>query len=46
MRDELSVPDGFCWSAPQSLTRTRNASSGAGCANHGLTCRAINLLVA
>jgi len=30
----------------QSLTRARSASSGAGCANHGLTCRAINLLVA
>jgi len=46
VRGELAVPDGFCWSAPQSLTRTRSASSGAGWANHGLTCRAINLLIA
>ena len=46
MRDELAVPDGFCWSAPLSLTRTRSASFRAGCADHGLTCRAINLLVA
>jgi len=30
----------------RSHTRTRSASSGAGCANHGLTYRAINLLVA
>ena len=46
VRDELAVPDGFCWSAPRSLTRTLGASSGAGCANHGLTYRAINLLIA
>jgi len=46
VRDELAIPDGFCWSAPRSLTRTLGASSGAGYANHGLTCRAINLLVA
>ncbi len=36
-----AVPDGFCWSAPRSLTRTLGASSGAGFANHGLTCLAI-----
>ena len=46
MRHELAVPDEFCWSAPRSLTRTLGASSGAGYSNHGLTCRAINLLIA
>ena len=38
---KLAVPDGFCWLAPRSLTRTLSASSGAGYANHGLTCHAI-----
>jgi len=35
------VPDGICWLTPRSLTRTLGASSGAGFANHGLTCLAI-----
>lgn len=36
-----AVPDGICWLTPRSLTRTLGASSGAGFANHGLTCLAI-----
>ena len=36
-----AVPDGICWLAPRSLTRTLGASSGTGFANHGLTCFAI-----
>ena len=41
LRAVPAVPDGFCWSAPLSLTRTQGASSGAGFANHGLTWSAI-----
>ncbi len=36
-----AVPDGICWLAPRSLTRTLGASARAGFANHGLTCFAI-----
>jgi hypothetical protein len=31
LRDELAVPDGFCWLAPRSVTRTPGASYGTGC---------------
>lgn len=40
-RDVLAVPDGFCWSVPQSLTRALGAYPGEGRTDHGLTCLAI-----
>lgn len=36
-----AVPNGICSLTPRSHTRTLGASSGAGFANHGLTCFAM-----
>src|SRR6218665_3541962 len=39
-----AVPDGICWLAPRSLTRTLGAPLSTGLVNHGLTCLAITSL--
>ena len=41
-----TVPDGICWLTPLSFDRTQCASSATGFANHGLTCLAINVMIA
>jgi len=38
-----TVPDGMCWSVPQSLMRAHSARGTSGFANHGLTYLAINV---
>ena len=37
----VAVHDGFCWTAPIRLSRTRGAAAESGFAFHGLTCFAI-----
>ena len=41
-----TVPDGICWLVPLSPLCTQGASSIAGFTNHGLTCLAINIMIA
>jgi hypothetical protein len=41
-----TVPDGICWLTPLSFKRILNARLCAGFVNHGLTCLAINFMIA